>query len=207
VLHRLLRSTFVRPRERLYELLALQEADSRDGLLVNGSSEALLDQRTLAGYVADLRARGLVERVSEPVDSEGGTRLRLTPAGRDRLHYLTVDVVREFAALHESAQDLMRGRLVPLAMEGVRRVAFYPFGETAEVAYSVLEALELELVAIVDDSPEKWNLRFHGLLVQPPSALREAPVEAVIVTTAVFRDRILERLRAMDLGSVRLHTF
>jgi hypothetical protein len=205
VLHRLHRSEFVRPRERLYELLTLQEADSRDGLRLDGGSEILLDQRTLAGYVADLRARGLLERVSEELND--GVRLRLSEAGRDRLHYLTVDVVRELAALHEGARDLLRRKLVPLALDGARRVAFYPFGETAEVAHSVLPGVDLELVAIVDDAPDKWNLRFHGLRVQPPSVLLEVKPDAVIVTTAVFRDRILGRLREMQLPGVRLQTF
>lgn len=206
MLHKLHRSEFVRPRERLYELLTLQAADSPEGLRLDGGSELLLDQRTLAGYVTDLRERGLLERASAAPDS-GGARLQLTEAGRDRLHYLTVDVVRELAALHEGARDLLRRKLVPLALDGARRIAFYPFGETAEVAHSVLAPLDLELVAIVDDAPEKWNLRFHGLRVQPPAALREVRPDAVVVTTAVFRDRILARLTDMQLAGVRLQTF
>lgn len=199
MLHRLQRSTFVRPRERLYELLALQQADTLEGAEGDTSTESVLDHRTLSAYLAELVQRGLLEW-----QDEERSRLRLTDAGRQRLHYLLVDYVRELGQLYEGARQVFHQRLVDLAMQGVERVAFYPFGETAEVAYNSLEPLGLKLVAIVDDSPAKWDVRFHGLRVRPPSVLAEVKPDAVVVTTTVFQDRIVERLRGFALPDVRI---
>lgn len=203
MIHRLHRSRFLRPRDRLYELIALERAERGGGIPLDEATESLLDRRTVAGYLAELQARGLLAR------EIGGGRgcYRLTDAGRLRLHYLLVDYVNELAALHESARDILRRSLAPLSLTGVRRVAFYPHGETAEVAFAVLAQLDLELVAIVDDSPRKWGLPFHGLRVQPPDDLSRMQPEAVVVTSSLFQDRIVSRIRALTLGGVRIHTF
>ena len=201
MLHKLHRSNFLRPRERLYELITLYQADANEGLTLESGPEAMLDQRTMAGYVADLEERALVERA----DGEAG-RYRLTTAGRRRLHLLIVDLERELTGLHDAARELLRRNFVPLAIEGVRRVAFYPFGETAEAAYAAMDGLGFELVGIVDDSVAKQGLRFHGLRVETPSSLAALAPEAVIVTTAVFQDRIIARLAELELPGVRIHT-
>lgn len=202
MLHKLHRSSFLRPRERLYELLALYQADARQGLALEAGPEAMLDQRTLAGYVANLEERNLLDRAKDSTDG----RYRLTEAGRRRLHLLIVDLARELGGLHDAARELLRRSFVPLALEGVRRVAFYPFGETAEAAFSAMDGLGFELVAIVDDAESKQGLRFHGLRVEAPDVLRERAPEVVVVTTAVFEDLIAARLQAMQLEHVRIHT-
>lgn len=201
MLHKLHRSSFLRPRERLYELITLSQADSREGLALDTGPEALLDQRTLAGYLADLEERQLIERTQQGAD----TRFRVTTAGRRRLHVLTVDLVRELAGLNNAARELLRRSFIPLALEGIRSVAFYPFGETAEAAFEAMEGLGFDLVAIVDDSVGKQGLRFHGHRVESPEMLRVCRPEAVIVTTTVFQDLIVERLCAMQLENVRIH--
>ena len=122
------------------------------------------------------------------------------------MHLLIVDLERELTGLHDAARELLRRHFVPLAIEGVRRVAFYPFGETAEAAYAAMDGLGFELVGIVDDSVAKQGLRFHGLRVETPSSLAALAPEAVIVTTAVFQDRIIARLAELELPGVRIHT-
>ena len=52
MIHRLHRSQFLRPRERLYELITLQEAE-RGGISVQGAAEPLFDRRTIAGYLEE----------------------------------------------------------------------------------------------------------------------------------------------------------
>jgi len=203
MLHELQRSGFLRPRERLYELLTLQQADSRAGLSLKAGTEALLDHRTLVGCIAHLEAQALLVRRTV----NGSERHTLTEAGRRRLHFLIVDFARELSGLHSAARELLRRSLIPLALDGVRTVAFYPFGETAEAAFTAMDGLGFELVAIVDDAPTKQDLRFHHLRVSPPSILRELAPDAVIVTTAVFQDRIIARLEAMELPMTRIHSF
>jgi hypothetical protein len=202
MLHSLQRSTFIRPRERLHELLALQQiaVGLRDGNLTG--HDRLTDQRTMAGQVQELIQRGLVLAT----DGTSGVAYSLSASGRSRLRMLTVDLARELETLQESTRAIVRAPLVSLALDGVRRVVLYPFGETAEMTYTVVIGLGMEVVGIVDDSPRKWGVRFHGLQVQPASALLSFAPDAVLVTSAVFQEAILARLAAMPLDGIRVHT-
>jgi DNA-binding PadR family transcriptional regulator len=202
MIHGLHRSGFLRPRERLRELIALEEAERGGGIALHGAAESLFDRRTVAGYLSELENRGLLARD----ENDDRRPYRLTEAGRRRLHYLLVDYVNELAALHESARDILRRSLAPLSLAGVRRVVFYPHSETAEVAYSVLESLELDLVGIVDDSPRKWETAFHDLRVKPPTELPGMRPDAVIVTTSLFEDSVVAKIRTLALDGVRIHT-
>ena len=202
MIHQLHRTGFLRPRERLYELIALEQVERGGGTALDGASESLLDRRTIAGYLGALELRGLLTR---DVSGER-TSFRLTESGRRRLHYLLVDYVNELSVLHESARDLLRRSLAPLSLGGVRRVAFYPHGETAEVAFSVLSSLDLELVGIVDDAPRKWDMAFHHTRVRPPRELPSMRPEAIVVTTSVFEQRVVANVRALALDGVRIHT-
>lgn len=190
------RTGFLRPRERLYELLALEHfADS--GGTSDSRVEGTFDRRTLRRYGEVLQKSGFIEATGD-----GG--FRLTETGRSRARYLLVDLVRELRGLNERAHDILRRSLAPLAFAGIKRVAFYPFSETAEVAAALLEDLGLELVAVIDDDPGKQGARFRHLRIEPLEALREKQVEAVIVTTAVFRDKVMERINDLNLTGVRV---
>ena len=199
--HSLQRSAFLRPRERLYELLALQQLAVGVGDASAPSSERLADQRTMAGQLQELVQRGLV------VEANGGDTVSyaLTDSGRRRLRILTVDLARELDSLQEATRAMVRATLVPLALDGVQRVVFYPFGETAEMAYTVVAGLGMQVVGIVDDSPRKWGARFHGLQVQPSAVLLELAPDAILVTSAVFEEAILSKLAAMPLDGIRIH--
>jgi hypothetical protein len=201
MLHSLQRSVFLRPRERFHELLALQQigVGVRDG--TQPGHERLADQRTMAGQVQELVQRGLVI----VTDGAEGPTYALSESGRTRLRMLTVDLARELEALQDATRAMVRASLVGLALDGVRRVVFYPFGETAEMAYAVVIGLGMEVIGIVDDSPRKWGVRFHGLQVQPASALPSLAPDAVLVTSAVFQEAILTRLAAMPLHGIRVH--
>lgn len=201
MLHSLQRSEFLRPRERLHELLALQQiaAGVRDGSTIG--TERLADMRTMAGQLQELLQRGLVRATL----SAEGTSYVLSEAGQSRLRVLIVDLARELETLTESTRTLLRADLVPLTRAGVERVVLYPFGETAEMAYSLITGLGMVVTGIVDDSSRKWGIRFHDLQVQPPTAIRALSPDAVIVTSAVFQVPILAKLDAMQLDGVRIH--
>jgi hypothetical protein len=201
MLHSLQRSAFLRPRERLYEMLALQQlaVGVHDGAPTG--SERLADRRTMAGHLQELLQRGLI------ISTNNADRVQyaLTDAGKRRLRMLTIDLARELESLQDATRAMIRADLVPLALDGVQRVVFYPFGETAEMAYTVVTGLGLEVVGIVDDSPRKWGVRFHGLQVLPAATLPSLAPDAVLVTSAVFQEAILTKLKALPLEGVRIH--
>ena len=200
MLFQLRRADFLRPRWRLNELLTLQAVEVAGGRFDSLPLDDTLDHRTFSGYLADLMEQGLLEQVG----NGGAGNLQLTELGQKRFNFLLVDFMREMVQLHGAAEDILRQRLISLPLAGIHRVAFYPFSQTAEVAFSVLESLDLELVGLVDDAPSKWGMQFHGLTVYPPSTLETLRPEAVVVTTTTFRDAIIANLEALDLGDVKI---
>ncbi|MCY7300067.1 MAG: hypothetical protein LH616_12755 [Ilumatobacteraceae bacterium] len=182
-------------------MLALQQVDIAAGERSAVGHDRLADQRTMAGQVQELVQRGLVLAV----DSGGAVTYVLSESGRTRLRMLTIDLARELEMLQEATRALVRVNLVPLSLSGARSVALYPFGETAEMAYAVVTGLGFDVVGIVDDSPRKWGIRFHGLQVQPASALLTLAPDAVLVTSAVFQREIVAKLNAMPLAGTRIH--
>ena len=199
MLHSLLRSRFVRPREPLQELLALQQVALGHDTEAPDARDRIVDRRTLAGQLATLRERGLVR-----LDAVG-ERYELTDAGRVRLQMLTVDLARELASLRHGTLAMFRAMLAQLALGSVQRVVLYPFGETTEIAYEAVTSLGLDVVGIVDDAVEKRGVRFRGLSVQAPEAIATLDIDAVLVTSALFRDVILERVRQLAPASVLIH--
>lgn len=200
--HRVHRSTFLRPRERLNELMVLFHVSTNRGAPESAQVDSFLGRRTLAGFIGALVERGLLDR---RIGAEG-EHLALTNAGRRRLRYLLVDYARELHQLVEGSHDLYRSSLAKLALDGVRRVAFYPASETAEVAAPLLGAMDLDLVAVVDDSPSRWGLPFVlGLRVERPEILRDLQLDAIIIATAMFEDAILEAVTRLQLPGVRVH--
>ncbi len=182
-------------------MLALQQLalGVHDGAAAG--SERIADQRTMAGHLQELLQQGLVVATNTVDRAE----YALTDAGKRRLRMLTIDLARELESLQDATRAMIRAALVPLALDGVRRVVFYPFGETAEMAYTVVTGLGLDVVGIVDDSPRKWGVRFHGLQVLPATTLPSLAPDAVLVTSAVFQEAILTKLRALPLEGVRIH--
>jgi len=195
------RNSFIRPRERLYELLTLQRAESHGGLDLETRLDGMMDSRMIAGYVRRLVDRGYLAES----DGKGAPRFRITRDGKRRLQYLLVDFVNELTTVREHARSLFRASLLPLALDHVRRVALYPASETAEAVFPALDALGLELVAVVDDSPQKWGALFHEHRIQPPAALRDLELDAVLVATVVFQDQIAKKIRKLRLRNVRVH--
>lgn len=199
MLHELQRSRFIRPREPLHELLALQQVALASGTTAPHARDRLIDRRTLAGQLAALHERGFVRLTLNSADYE------LTDDGRVRLQMLTVDFARELAALREGTLQMLRAAAVPLVLDGVRRLVLYPFGETTEITCEAVDGLDLEVVGIVDDAPAKWGVRFRGIAVQPAVWLSTCDTDAVLVTSALFRSEILDRARALVRPGVRVH--
>jgi len=195
------RTGFIRPRERLYELLTLQRVESHGTVDLSIDADGMMNARMVAGYVRRLAERGYLAESSE----HGSQQYAITSSGRRRLRYLLVDFVNELTAVREQARALFRTSLLPLALDEVRRVAFYPAGDTAEAVFPALTALGFELVAIVDDSPQKWGRLFHGHRVQPPESLKDVRIDAIIVTTVVFQEQAVKRIRELSLPGVRVH--
>ncbi len=196
------KAQFLTASSRAHELLILSEI-GRNGFAVPArTSFRSLSDMMVQAYLLELTEQKQIEKQREGND----TVLRLTAAGQDRLRYLMVDYVQELLSLYGKARDFFRTRLADYYLQGVRTVALYPTGETAEVIYDAMTDSGLKLVAAIDDDPMRWDTRFHDVTISPPDRLRQLDVNGVIVSTCVFSNEVTERIRGMNLPDVRILT-
>lgn len=196
------KAQFLTASSLAHELLILSEI-GRNGYAVPAkTSFRALNDMIVQGYLLELTEQKLIEKQREGND----TVVRLTAAGQDRLRYLMVDYVQELLSLYGKARDFFRTRLADYYLQGVRSVALYPTGETAEVIYDAMGDSGLKLVAAIDDDPMRWDTRFHGVPISGPETIRELDINGVIVSTCVFVNEITERIRGMNLPNVRILT-
>lgn len=182
---------FLKPSELLHDLLVLQQI--RSGGFADG---AALPTHRLARSEVEKSLERL--RAGEWVTGgdQAGQPLALTAAGEKQLRVLLVDYMRELTGLYNEVIVVFQHKLAEYYMAGVRRVAFYPVSDTAEVVHAALQGSGLTLAAVVDDDPSLWGAAFHGLTIQSPASLAAASVDGVICTTAVFEKQIQEKMSA-----------
>jgi hypothetical protein len=196
------KAQFLTASSLAYELQILSEIGRNGFVMPARSSFRSLADTVVQGYMLELTEQKLIEK-----NREGGDEiLRLTAAGQDRLRYLLVDYIQELLSLHGKAREFVRTRLAEYYLKGIRNVALYPVGETAEVIYDAMHDSGLKLVGAIDDDPMRWDADFHGIPISGPSTLPEIAPDAVIVSTSVFVDQISDRLRSMNLPKVQIVT-
>ena len=193
---------FIRPTAQLYELAILSEIGS--GYAVEATIPfAAVDEAARHAFWASLLERELIEIVSE---GRGGPTYRVTTAGERRLTHLLVDFLRELAGIADVAATHFRRRFAAMYVEGVRRVAFYPIGETANAAVLELARAGLTLVAAIDDDDRRWGEPFGGVRIAGRDGLAEAKPDAVVITTPVFQDAIRRRIEETGIADLRVYS-
>jgi hypothetical protein len=193
---------FIRPTALLYELAILSEIGS--GYAIEAATPfASVDEGARHAFWANLLERGLIEVM---FDSRGGPTYRITTAGEQRLTHLLVDFLRELHGLADVAATHFRRRFAAMYVEGVRRVAFYPIGETAQAAVLELARTGLTLVAAIDDDDRRWGEPFGGIRIAGRDALAAAAPDAVVITTPVFQDAIRRRIEEAGVAGLRVHS-
>jgi DNA-binding PadR family transcriptional regulator len=193
-------SRFFNPSALLYEMKVLQEILKNGYVSPTQGITRGLSEDMIQGYLAKLSEAGLVEGSC----AGEGTLYRLTAAGEQRLRVLFVDYIQELVSLYGVASEVIRKRLAEYYLQGVRTVAFYPIGETAEVAYLAIRDSGLQLSIAIDDDPIRWDTAFHEVTIHPPKVLATASVDAVIVTTCVFQSEIIRNIRAINRPDLRI---
>lgn len=194
------RNVFLHPSSLMYELLILHEMKQSGYLCPPRKSVRQLSDAMIHGYLLRFAEAGWIEAFHENSD----TVYRLTPNGLQRLQILLVDYVQELIKLYGSTFEIFRKRLVEFYLEGIRKVAFYPIGETAEVVYRALQGSGLQLIVAIDDDQMRWNTSFHEVTIEPPEALLTSKVDGVLLTTAVFQSEVVRRIELLGLEGVRV---
>jgi len=93
------------------------------------------------------------------------------------------------------AVELLRRALAEAAQRGYKRVGLFGAGYFARLACSHLDDSPVEIACVFDENPTLRNSQIAAFSIRTPDAASELGVEAVIPTTFVHQDKLIQRWR------------
>ena len=187
-----LQEKFLKPTEHLRNLQLLEEV----------SKDSAISQRKLSIRLGV--ALGVTNACLKRMIKRGCIRARginhkriayyLTPRGFQEKARLAYHFLQHNITYYIELKKNIASKLHSLAASGVKRIIFYGAGEAMEVAYITMQEIPINLVGIVDDDPAKQGRRLFGFTIQSPTVITELRPDAIIVTSIMYKDEIIDRL-------------
>lgn len=140
-------------------------------------------------YIKNLMAKGYITVRNIPAKRYA---YYLTPKGFTEKSRLAYDLLQDYTRIYREAKNNYRQLFSELERSGVQRIVFAGADEVAEFAYITLQETELEIVAVLDD--DKTGEKLFSIEVLPLSALASIAYDAVVITSYLKRELILDSL-------------
>jgi len=183
---------FIKPTRIARELFILETLALDSSLSQHKLGESsFLSGAMVNQYLRNLQDKGLIRFVPtgnktysyEP--TEEGAALR-----RSMFAAYSGELVRLYSALKRCILE----KVSCLEAKGIRKIALFGASETGEVALAALAESPFDVVAVVDNDPEKHGKFFKGHIVCAPEALQYIPIEAVVITSFGHQDEIYAQI-------------
>lgn len=146
-------------------------------------------------YLKQLQSEELVEFL--PVNGKSYQYI-LTPAGEKRRRQMFSDYSSETIRLYTTVKDFVLEKLEPQRLKGLFKLTLFGASETCEVVLSALKESGFQVVLVLDNSPEKQGLMFHGHVVSAPHVLGQVDCDAVVITSFGRQDEIYEQIKPVS---------
>ena len=185
---------FFHPTAEMRQLLLLGSlAGEGERISQRGLAErAALSPAVVNGYLNRFTQDGLVD--AKPINDRDRSYL-LTPSGHLQVAQMAVEYMRETFVLFSRAKAELRRHLAELqSTHGIKRVVLYPAGEVAELVIHALVGTPLEVLALVDDAPQKQGCMMFGFPVVSRESIEALSVDGVLVTTFRYRDAVMKKI-------------
>ena len=191
----LVNKTFYRPSKEARRLTIL-DALSQDSQV---SQKELGRRANLSGamvnqYLRLMEDDGLIhfERVNGK-----SFRYSLTESGEARRRAMFSSFSSETVQIYTALKAAIQGKLAGLKARGLVKLALFGASETCEVVLQALRAAGgFEVVALVDNDPDKAGKTLGGNVISPPVALASLRPQAVVITSFGRQEEIYEQLAA-----------
>lgn len=203
----LVNKTFYRPSKEARQL-AILDALSQDGQV---SQKELGRRANLSGAMVNQYLRLMVEEGLvryEPVNGKS-FRYSLTELGEASRRAMFASFSSETVQIYTALKAAIQSRLAGLKARGLKKLALFGASETCEVVLQALRAAGgFEVVALVDNDPDKAGKTLGGHVISPPVALESLRPQAVVITSFGRQEEIFEQLaglcRSNNVEIVRL---
>jgi predicted transcriptional regulator len=130
----------------------------------------------------------------------------LTPRGTKGKMSLLIAYTVETTALYLDAKQEFARKLQEVYDEGIHNAVLFGAGETAEILYNASKSLDLEIIGIVDNDPEKQGKLFGNLIIQTPEFIERINPDGVIIASIGRQDEIYEQIRSLTAKGISIRT-
>ncbi len=104
----------------------------------------------------------------------------------------------EIVRIYSELKRTIKERMDILHKKGVTKISLFGASETCEVVLSAIGDGPFQVVAVLDNDPEKHGKLFHGHVVSPPHVLESVSCQVVVVTSFGQQREIYEQLASYD---------
>jgi FlaA1/EpsC-like NDP-sugar epimerase len=122
----------------------------------------------------------------------------LTPAGKQYLQSLQLDLINEMVDMFVAAKEQIRDRIISQAQTALQRVVLYGSGNMAQLAFHALELAGARILGVCDDDPTKIGSDFCGREVLSPTQIRFIAPDAVVIADSLRAQEICQNLSSLS---------
>ena len=125
----------------------------------------------------------------------------VTKKGTERRKVLNIGYLNATKELYFQAKENFEKFLASVKMKGFTNILLYGAGEVAEMLLHTVmtsKTNEVNVVAVVDDDPNKIGSKIGNYVIIPKESIREFDHDGILVSTYNRKDEIKEKLLKID---------
>jgi len=191
---------FFKSSPLLKRLLILTAIEENPHISQNNLAEEVgLTSSMVNNYIRELSKKGMISIKGK---TNRTMSYNLTPKGLKEKMSLLIAYTIETTELYQDAKQEFAQKLQEVYDEGIHNVVLFGAGETAEILYNASKSLDLEIIGIVDNDPEKQGKLFGNLVVQPPGFIERIKPDGVIIASIGRQDEIYEQISSLTVKGI-----
>lgn len=186
----------------LYKEYAILELLSKNSNITQRAIAKELDSSLsmINQYLEEYEKKELIQR--EHLNGKN-TKYILTEFGEIRLNFLNIQFLESIRETYLLAKDKIIKFLNEIHDMGYKKIVMYGAGEVAEITLQVFveEApLPLEVVSVIDDSPNKQGTSILGIDIISKEVLKEIDFDCILISSYTHRDVIKDKLLGLGIN-------
>ncbi|MBU1229833.1 MAG: winged helix-turn-helix transcriptional regulator [Proteobacteria bacterium] len=189
---------FIKPSKET-RVLSILNSLSQDSTLsqIELGKRLKLSGAMVNQYLRLLQEQNLIEY--RPVNGKS-YRYVLTSGGEKSRRQMFSDYSSETIRLYTNIKDFILSKLRSLEKRGRKKIVLFGASETCEVVLSALRDTAFQVVAVVDNDPEKHGTIFHGYVISSPLVLEKVDCQSIVITSFGRQDEIYQQLQPVSQG-------
>ncbi len=196
------------PTAELKELVILDHIEENENITQKELGQIANSAPSMINvYINEYEKKGYIIR--EYLSSKT-VKYQITTDGIRRKNYLLITYLYELLKLYRLAKENIESFLNSLEDRGYRNVFLYGAGEVAETILSVIrdrENLNLNILGLIDDDPERQGKLLMGYRIIPlDDAIKESH-DAIVITSYTYEDIIKKRLQEVGYDENKIVKF